>query len=333
MMSIQSTMKALIVENANSPFHLTDIPRPAAKAGEVLVRIMASSVNPLDTKIRAGAAGHARHPLPAILGIDLAGIVEEVGAGVSGFRRGDEVYGMTGGVGGIQGSLAEYAAADARLVALKPHNMSMREAAALPLVFITAWEGLVDRANVRAGQKVLVLGAGGGVGHVAVQIAKAFGADVYAVDGASKADYLSGLGATPIDYKTETVEGYVQAHTAGKGFDLVYDTVGGESLDTAFHAVGRFGHVVSSLGWGTHALAPLSFKAATYSGVFTLLPLLTGEGRAHHGDIMRQATRLAESGQVMPKLDARRFTLANAGEAHELIASRQSMGKPVVDVC
>jgi NADPH2:quinone reductase len=90
--------------------------------------------------------------------------------------------------------------------------------------------------------------------------------------------------------------------------------------------------VVSSLGWGTHALAPLSFKAATYSGVFTLLPLLTGEGRAHHGDIMREATRLAESGQVMPKLDARRFTLANAGEAHELIANRQSMGKLVVDV-
>ncbi|PZM11911.1 zinc-dependent alcohol dehydrogenase family protein [Rhizobium tubonense] len=331
-MSTQSTMKALIVDNANSPFRLTDIPRPLPGAGEVLVRVKASGVNPLDTKIRAGAAGHARHPLPAILGIDLAGVVEEVGSGVSGFRRGDEVYGMTGGVGGVQGSLAEYAAVDADLLALKPHNLSMREAAALPLVFITAWEGLVDRANVKSGQKVLVLGAGGGVGHIAVQIAKSFGADVYGVDGASKADYLASLGATPIDYATETVVGYVQAHTGGKGFDLVYDTVGGAGLDTAFQAVNRFGHVVSCLGWGTHALAPLSFKAATYSGVFTLLPLLTGEGRTHQGDIMRQATKLAEAGQVMPKLDARRFTFANAGEAHELIANRQSKGKLVIDV-
>jgi NADPH:quinone reductase len=300
--------------------------------GEVLVRVKASGVNPLDTKIRAGAAGHARHPLPAILGVDLAGVVEAVGPGVSGFRPGDEVYGMTGGVGGIQGSLAEYAAVDADLLALKPHNLSMREAAALPLVFITAWEGLVDRANIRSGQKVLVLGAGGGVGHIAVQIARSFGADDYTVDGASKADYLRSLGATPIDRASETVVSYVQVYTGGKGFDLVYDTVGGGGLDTAFLAVTRFGHVVSCLGWGTHALAPLSFKEATYSGVFTLHPLLTGEGRAHHGDIMREATRLVEAGKVVPKVDGRRFTFANASVTHDLIENRQANGKLVIDI-
>ncbi|WP_421611848.1 zinc-dependent alcohol dehydrogenase family protein [Agrobacterium tumefaciens] len=326
------TMKAVVLENHGTEFRVAQIARPAAAEGQVLVRVKASGVNPLDTKIRAGAAAHARHPLPAILGIDLAGVVEEVGAGVTGFRRGDEVYGMTGGVGGVQGSLAEFAAVDARLLAIKPSHLSMREAAALPLIFITAWEGLVDRVGIRAGQKVLVLGGGGGVGHVAVQIAKSFGADVYAVDGARKADYIKSLAATPIDYATETVEDYVAKYTQGRGFDVVYDTIGGAGLDTVFKAVARFGHVVSCLGWGTHALAPLSFKAATYSGVFTLIPLLTGEGREHHGDIMREATRLAENGQLMPRLDGRSFALENVMAAHELIEGGKVDGKLVVDI-
>ncbi len=120
-------------------------------AGQVLVRIHASSVNPLDTKIHSGTAAHTRHPLPAILGLDTAGVIEAVGPGVHRFHCGDEVYGMTGGVGGHQGSLAEFAAVDADLLAIKPANLSMRETAAVPLVFITAWEGLVDRAAVHAG--------------------------------------------------------------------------------------------------------------------------------------------------------------------------------------
>ena len=194
------------------------------------MRIQASGVNPLDTKIRAGNAAHARHPLPAILGIDMAGIVEAVGPDVTGFRRGDAVYGMTGGVGGVQGSLAEFAAVDADLVALKPSNLSMREAAALPLAAITAWEGLVDRAKVASGQRVLVIGGAGGVGHIAVQIATSVGADVYAIDGAAKADYLRSLGATPIDRAVGTIEDHVATYTAGRGFDVVYDTVGGAGL-------------------------------------------------------------------------------------------------------
>ncbi|MDL2402791.1 zinc-dependent alcohol dehydrogenase family protein [Rhizobium mayense] len=327
-----STMKALYIDSPNAPFRLAEIPRPKPGPGQVLVRIAASGVNPLDTKIRAGAAAHARHPFPAVLGIDLAGTVEEIGDDVSDFHPGDEVYGMTGGVGGNQGSLAEYAAVDARLLALKPNNLSMREAAALPLATITAWEGLVDRARLQAGQKVLVLGGAGGVGHVAVQIAKAFGADAYAVDGGAKADYIRSIGATPIDYRAQTVEDYLAAHTNGQGFDLVYDTIGGANLDAAFQAVRRFGHVVSALGWGTHALAPLSFKAASYSGVFTLLPLLTGEGRQHHGEIMREATKLVEAGKLVPRLDPHRFTLADVDKAHALIENRQAQGKIVVDV-
>jgi NADPH:quinone reductase len=331
MMTFPKSMKAAVLENYGEAFKYTDIARPVPQSGEVLVKVSASGVNPLDTKIRAGSAAHARHPLPAILGMDLAGVVEAVGPGVSSFKQGDEVYGMTGGVGGKPGSLAEYAAVDAALLAIKPSNLSMREAAALPLVFITAWEGLVDRADVAPGQKVLVQGGAGGVGHIAIQIAKALGAAVYATGSKSQKGFIESLGAIAID-RDQKVEEYVVQHTAGRGFDLVYDSVGGVVLDQSFTAVKRFGHVVSALGWGTHALAPLSFKAATYSGVFTLLPILSGEGRQHHGDILREATKLVEAGKILPNVDPVRFNLKMAADAHAAIEQRSATGKVVVDV-
>jgi NADPH2:quinone reductase len=327
----QPKMKAAILREHAGAFELTEVARPAPRPGELLVRIAASGVNPLDLKIRAGQAVHARHALPAVLGIDLAGTVEVVGPGVTGFAIGDEVFGMTGGVGGVPGSLAEFAVVDARLIAPKPTSLTMREAAALPLVFITAWEGLVDRARVREGQNVLVLGGAGGVGHITVQIARAFGARVWATDLAERAELLARLGATAID-RTIPVETYVADHAGGHGFDIVYDTVGGPVLDQAFAAAGRFGHVLSSLGWGTHALAPLSFKGGTYSGVFTLLPLLTGEGREHHGEILREAVRLADAGKVRPVLDSRRFGLHEAHLAHDALDDRSTSGKVVVEV-
>ena len=325
-------MRALVLDRPDAPFRLAELARPVPAAGQVLVRIAASGVNPLDLKIRAGAAAHAKHPLPGVLGIDLAGTVVAVGDGVTAFRPGDEVYGLTGGVGGHQGSLAEYAAVDAALLAPKPASLTMREAAALPLVVITAWEGLVDRANVREGQAVLIQGGAGGVGHVAVQIARSFGARVFATASAAQQDRVARLGATPIDYAAETVAAYVAAHTGGRGFDLVYDTVGGPVLDASFQAVRRFGHVVSCLGWGSHLLAPLSFRAATYSGVFTLLPLLTGEGRARHGEILRQAAGLAEAGTLAPIMDPRCFTLETAEAAHEAVAAGDAAGKIVVEI-
>jgi NADPH:quinone reductase len=329
-------MRALVADAPNAPLRLAEVAKPEPGKGEVLVRVMASGLNPLDVKIRAGAAPHARHPLPAILGLDLAGVVEAVGPltspGVSAFKTGDEVYGMTGGVGGKQGSLAEFAAVDARLLSAMPSRFSMREAAATPLVFITAWEGLVDRARVGAGQTVLVQGGAGGVGHMAIQIARAFGARVFAT--ASKVDgpVIERLGATAIDYHSTPVEDYVAALTGGDGFDIVYDTVGGSVLDASFRAVRRFGHVVSCLGWGTHALAPLSFKGGTYSGVFTLMPLLSGIGREHHGEIMREATRLAEANQLTQRLDPRRFSLDTHHQAFSAMEGGDAQGKVVVDI-
>jgi NADPH:quinone reductase len=326
-------MRALVLQHLNQPFTLTELPQPTPTVGQVLVRIKASGVSPLDTKVRAGLAAHARVELPAILGMDMAGVVESVGPQVTAFYPGDEVYGMVGGIGGLQGTLAEFAAVDADLLALKPANLSMREAAALPLIFITAWEGLVDRAQVHAAQKVLIHAGAGGVGHVAVQLAHALGARVFATVSAEKRKIAESYGVTAIDYRTTTVAAYVAEHTGGEGFDIVYDTVGGSTLDDSFLAVRTYtGHVVSCLGWGIHKLAPLSFRAATYSGVFTLMPMLTGKGRAHHGDILRAATKLAEAGKLKPLLSQERFTLETALEAHMTVESGKTVGKIVVEL-
>ncbi|GLQ99333.1 quinone oxidoreductase [Dyella mobilis] len=325
-------MRAAVLEGHNAPFKHTQITRPTIAPGHVLVRVKASGVNPLDLKIRAGMAAHAKHPLPAILGIDMAGVVEALGEGVTHFDIGDEVYGMTGGVGNVPGSLAQYAVVDARLLAAKPASLTLRQAASMPLVYITAWEGLVDRANVREGQSVLVQGGAGGVGNAAVQLARALGARVFATGSPGSADVIRHYGAIPIDYTNTTVDQYVARHTHGVGFDVVYDTVGGSSLDASFSAVRRFGHVVSALGWGSHALAPLSFRAATYSGVFTLLPLLTGQGREHHGEILREIAKLVDAGEIQPRVDERRFDLNGVHDAHALQESGKASGKIVIDI-
>jgi NADPH:quinone reductase len=324
-------MKAWVVETANGNFRESEVRQPEAAAGQAVVRIRAAGVNPLDTKIRAGAAGHAKQPLPAVLGLDMAGVVESVGAGVTQFAAGDEVYGMVGGVGGLQGTLAEFIAADAALLAPKPRALTMREAAAMPLAVITAWEGLVDRAGVRAGDAVLVHAGAGGVGYAAVQIALARGAKVFATVSEDKRAIVEAAGAVAID-RNASVEDYVARHTGGAGFDIVYDTLGGAVLDASFTAVKRYtGRVVSCLGWGTHALAPLSFRGASYSGVFTLYPLLSGIGRAHHGEILREAAALADAGRLKPLLAERAFTTRELGDAFDAVA-KGSRGKVVVEI-
>jgi NADPH:quinone reductase len=207
----------------------------------------------------------------------------------------------------------------------------MREAAALPLATITAWEGLVDRAQVHAGQTVLIHAGAGGVGHVAIQVARAYGAEVFSTVSPEKRKVVEDFGATPINYRSSSVEAYVAAHTAGKGFDIVYDTVGGATLDASFASVKCYsGHVLSCLGWGSHSLAPLSFRGATYSGVFTLLPLITGENRAHDGRILAHAAALAEAGKLRPLLSEPRFSAAEIGAAHARVESG-GLGKVVVE--
>ena len=206
-------MKAMIIKayGEDALFEKGEINKPQVKPGEVLIKIAASSVNTVDTMIRKMGNTLPLSPeAPAILGMDFAGTVEQVGEGVLNFKVGDEVYGCVGGLADLQGTLADYVSADHKLIAKKPSNLTMREAAAIPLVGITAYEGL-KRAGISPGKKVLVHGGTGGVGHVALQLAKHFGANVYSTGGGEyQMNLISKQGATPINYKTEEVESYVK---------------------------------------------------------------------------------------------------------------------------
>ncbi|MEN2413451.1 zinc-dependent alcohol dehydrogenase family protein [Flavobacterium mesophilum] len=324
-------MKALFTNTYESDFVTTETEKPAPKKGEVLVKIHASGVNPIDNKIRLGLSPYASPILPAILGTDLAGVIEEIGEGVTDFIVGDEVYGLAGGVLGLQGTLAEYTAVDASLLAKKPKNLSMKEAAGVPLVLLTAWEGLIDRAKVKEGDKVLVHAGAGGVGHMVVQLAKIFGAEVYATVSSQKADIVKSYGATPID-KNATVDEYVNQYTNGKGFDIIYDTIGGQAFDDSLKAIHHYGQISSCYAFGTHTLAPGSLRNASIHGVFVLRPMISGEGRKHHGEILKQTAQFIEEGKLKPLIDPRNFTLENAIDAHKAVSDGSSNGKIVIDI-
>lgn len=330
---MKTMMTALLLENfADEQFSHVQLPVPTAAAGQVLVEIHASGVNPIDYKIRLGEAPYAMPELPAVLGTDMAGVVVAVGEGVERFNVGDEVYGLTGGVRGLQGTLAQYAAVDVDLLALKPRNLSLREAAAIPLTLLTAWEGLVDNARVKPGQNILVQGGAGGVGSMVVQLAKALGANVWATGSTAKQSLIAQLGATPLDYRALSAQEIVNNCTAGAGFDIVYDTVGGKVLQDSLGMTRHYGHITSCAAFGEHNLAVSSLRCATLSGVFVLMPMLSGNARAHHGEILDAATRLIEEGKIRPVVDARHFNLDQAIDAHHAVQQGSASIKVVIDV-
>lgn len=266
-------MKVWTVREVGGPFIVEEHPLPQPTAGEVLIRVAASGVNPLDTKIRAGKAPHARHGFPAVLGLDFAGIVEISGSDVTHLSEGDAVYGMAGGVDGISGSLSEFMVADASLVARKPKNLTMIEAAAMPLAFITAWEGLVDRAKVQPGYAVLIHGGAGGVGNMAVQLATALRANVHATVSPGKKSAVQVFGAAPIDYLAVSPEEYISLFPEGQGWDVVYDTVGGKALDDSFKVVKKYtGHAISCLGWAITRWLRSPFVAPHISACLLFFP-------------------------------------------------------------
>ncbi len=317
----------------NAEFQPTELPRPAVNKGHVLVRVAASSVNTVDTMIRQMGKDLPLSPdLPAVLGMDFAGTVEAVDEGVTDFAPGDEVYGCAGGLADLQGTLAQYMPADARLIAHKPKTLSMREAAALPLVGITAYEGL-QRAGIQAGQKVLVHGGTGGVGHVAVQLARHFGADVYAtVSGGRPMQVIEQYGATPIDYKTEQVADYVAKHTDGAGFDVVFDSVGGANMTNSFAAAALNGQVVTTVALLELDLTPAHFKGLSLHVVFMLIPMLYDHKREEHGAILAKLAGIADAGALKPLLDETAFGLAEVGKAYDRLTSGQAIGKVVVEI-
>ena len=257
-------MKAMVIKSYgdDAVFEAADIDKPEVKGGHVLVKISASSVNTVDTMIRKMGKELPLSPdTPAILGMDFAGTVEEIGSNVTDYSVGDEVYGCAGGLADLPGTLAEYIVADCDLIAHKPKMLSMRQAAAIPLVGITAYEGLV-RAGTSEGQRVLVHGGSGGVGHIALQLANHFGAEVYSTGGGEKQMALiEQLGATAINYKTEPVQKYVDEHTGGGGFDVVFDSVGGANMANSFEAAALNGHVASTV-----AMCELDLSVAHFKG-------------------------------------------------------------------
>ncbi len=328
-------MKAMLIKSYgdDAVFEAAEVEKPEITAGHVLVSIAASSVNTVDTMIRKMGKDLPLSPdTPAILGMDFAGTIEAVGDGVTGNSVGDEVYGCAGGLANLPGTLAQYIVADARLIAPKPKNLSMREAAALPLVAITAYEGLT-RAGIKQGQKVLVHGGSGGVGHVALQLAKHFGADVYSTGGGDKQlSLIQQLGATAINYKSETIEQYVGKYTNGVGFDLVFDSVGGANLTNSFEAAALNGQVATTVSMCEIDLTTVHFKGLSLHVVFILIPMLHSFKREQHAEILSALAQIVDSGGLTPVLDEKRYSLEQAGEAHARLESRQAMGKVVVDI-
>ncbi|MBB4912748.1 zinc-binding dehydrogenase [Actinophytocola algeriensis] len=239
--------RAVVIEEFGGPEVLTlsEVERPQPGPGQMLVRVMASGTNPVEAKIRQGKAIPAL-PLPAVLGGDVSGVVESVGAGVTDLTPGDEVY-YTPEMNSRAGSYADYNVAAADIVALKPHNLSHTEAVAIPLAGGTAWEAIVRRLAVRPGETVLIHAGAGGVGSFAVQFAVAAGAQVLATVGTDDQQLLTDLGATAIDYTTQDVVDAALDHTDGSGVDAVLDLVGGENLVTSATATRPFGRIATVL--------------------------------------------------------------------------------------
>jgi NADPH2:quinone reductase len=329
-------MNAWVIDDFGGPeaFERREIDVPALDDHEVLVRVHATSVNPVDYKIRRGDAEALCPPPPATLHGDVAGVVTAVGDDVTAFDEGDAVYGCAGGYPPVpHGALADYMPCDARLLAPMPDALSFREAAALPLVTLTAWEGLLDKADVEAGTQVLVHGATGGVGHVGVQLAAWRGAEVAATASSQrKLDIGADLGAnTLINYEEEPVEDYVERCTDGRGFDLVFDTVAGENVQTSVEATRLNGEVVTVGAPAEGGLRRAYGSGLSVHFVAMLIPMLHNVGRAHHGDIiLRRASELVEEGHLRPLVDDRTFTFDEIGDAHAYAEAHRQIGKVVV---
>ena len=329
-------MKAMILKEygENAEFVETDLPTPEVRTGHVLIRVAATSVNTVDTMIKQ--LGKENLPLapdlPAVLGMDFAGTIEAVGDGVTDYKIGDEVYGCAGGLADLQGALAEYMLADVNLIALKPKRLSMREAAALPLVGITAYEGL-KRAGVKAGQKTLVHGGAGGVGHVAVQLAKHLGADVYATGtGAEQLSIIEGYSAEAIDFRTESVVDYVAKHTDGAGFEAIFDSVGGLNMLNSFEAAALNGNIATTVALTEIDLSSAHFKGLSLHVIFMLIPMLHNHKREEHHTILAELAAIVDAGALTPLLDDQRLGIADVSAAYDRLTSGQAIGKVVIEV-
>ncbi|WP_137189767.1 NADP-dependent oxidoreductase [Stenotrophomonas rhizophila] len=332
-------MKAFLIDRygKKETGHIDDVPAPALRDDDVLIRVHAASVNALDTKIRRGEFKVILpYRLPLILGNDLAGTVERVGAGVSQFKPGDEVYARPDD--DRIGTFAEFIAVSAASVALKPHNLTMVEAASLPLVALTAWQALVETAQLKPGQKVFIQAGSGGVGTVAIQLAKHLGAFVATTTSSPNVAWVNDLGAdVVIDYRQQDFA------TALRDYDVVLNSLGKDELERSLQILKPGGHLISISGPPTPTFAtarglawPLKQvmrllsrgirskakrKGVTYSFIF-----MRADG-AQLGTI----TSLVESGAIVPVID-RVFPFEDTQGALAHVESGRAKGKVVVEL-
>jgi len=318
-------MKAMILKSFGGPdsFEFSDVPKPVPQAGQVLVRVHATSINPLDYQVRRGDYPDLV-PLPAITGHDVSGVVEAVGPGVSAFAPGDEVW-YTPQIFEGQGSYAEYHVAAESIIARKPSSLSHLEAASLSLVGGTVWEALTVRAVLRVGESILIHGGAGGVGHVAIQVAKAMGARVFTTVREDNAEFARSLGAdVVIDYTQEDYVEAIMRETAGHGVDVVFDTIGGDTLSRSADALAQLGRVVSIVDIAQpQNLVQAWGKNASYHFVFT---------RQNRGKL-DELTALVERGQLRPHVGAV-YSLADIPLAHARLESANNglIGKIAIAV-
>lgn len=324
-------MKAMVIRDYGGPevFQVADVKQPEVKAGYVLVKVAASSINPIETKIRSGLVPAITPAFPAILNADFSGQIVAIGENVLHWNIGDEVFGCAGGVGQLQGALADYMLVDANLIGKKPSNIDHATAALFPLVSITAWEALRKKVEIHAGDKVLIQGAAGGVGHIALQLAKEQGAIVYGtVRSQKQGAIIKELGADAVIFtETESVEEYVNKYTDGKGFDIVLDPIGGNNLINSFKAVKYNGSVCTTNARVTLDLGIIHAKAISLHAVFMLIPMVYNIARDHHGTILNNISQMIEKNQLHINRDEKQFPFYQIGEAHKYIESGKSQGK------
>lgn len=291
-----------------------DAPKPSIEANQVLVAVKAAGVNPFDWKVREGYM-QQNSPLtfPATLGGDFAGVIAEVGADVTGLSVGDEVFGQANALSG-QGSYAEFTPAKADSVAPKPKTLDFATSAALPLVGVSAYQALVEHMKLQKGQRVLIHGGAGGIGSIAIQLAKHLGAYVATTVAADDIDFAKSLGADEtIDYKSQDFAAVL------KDFDAVYDTVGGETYTKSFSILKPGGVIVSMLEQPDEMLQ--KERGVTAIAQFTRVTT----------ERLEQLARLVDEGSVKPLID-KTFPLENAAEALGSIQEGAHRGKVVIVV-
>ncbi|MEM9345130.1 MAG: zinc-binding dehydrogenase [Planctomycetota bacterium] len=341
-------MRAWVIEEHGGPevFKEIELPTPEPGPGEVRIKVAATSVNPVDYKIRSGAAEALCPPKPAVLHGDVSGTIDELGAGVRGYKIGDEVFGCVGGCGSLQGTLADYVIADLKQIQRAPRSIPLVKAAALPLVSITAYEGLVkaDIDNLDERTFVLVHGGTGGVGHMAIQAFKAEGAVVATTVGSNeKAAIAKELGADyVINYKEENVEQYTERLTSSEwhqhmgkklyklGFDIVFDTVGGTNIPASIEAVRPNGQVICIQGRTEIDGGLLHAKGVSLHLVFMLIPLIYCTTGLFHANLLATVRRHVDDGKIKPLIDPKRFTFDQIAEAHAYAESGKQVGKVLV---